>query len=201
MTDRARRLLPALAVGVFVAAAVLVAGFVLARAFDGGPATDGSFHLTEPGVYEESADAANADLTGAALPDIALTDASGAERHLSEFRGTPLVVNFWFSTCAPCKRELREFATVDAELGDAVQFVGVDPFDVVEAMQRFADERGVEYPLWRDVGFDLADELRIVAYPVTLFVDADGRIVRQTGELDAERLRAHVTELLTGDRS
>ena len=50
------------------------------------------------------------------------------------------------------------------------------------------------YELLRDPGFELADELEIVAYPVTLFVDADGRIVDRTGPIDSAELRARIAE-------
>ena len=62
-------------------------------------------------------------------------------------------------------------------------------------MERFAAERGVQYPLWRDTNFALTNELEIVGYPVTLFVSPEGRIVRQTGEIDGEELRAAIEEL------
>ena len=71
---------------------------------------------------------------------------------------------------------------------------------LVDAMESFASERGVTYDLLRDTGeysddVLLSDELGIVGYPVTLFVDADGRILRQTGEIDADELRSAIEEL------
>ena len=195
MTERARTWLLAVAAGVVVAVAVVAAGFWLATVIDDTPEPDGTFVLDEPGIFEQPTDAINADVTGRQLPDIALTDADGNERRLDEFRGRPLVVNLWFSTCGPCKRELRDFAEVHADIGDEIQFVGVDPFDTVEAMERFAAERGVQYPLWRDTNFALTNELEIVGYPVTLFVSPEGRILRQTGEIDGEELRAAIEEL------
>ena len=176
-------------------AAVLTTLAVLDR---DAPAVDGEFVLDEPGIFQEPADDVNADSSGDRLPDVPLADAAGAPVRLDEYRGAPLVINFWFSRCAPCRRELRDFATVHAELGDRIQFVGVDPFDTVDAMLAFAEERGVTYDLLRDTGDDgrlLSDELGIVGYPVTLFVDAEGRILRQTGEIDADELRTAITEL------
>lgn len=186
-------------------AIVAVAGFVAAIATllvvgEDGTDVDGEFVLDEPGIFQEPLDEVNVDATGVRLPDLALSDPSGTAVSLDRYRGAPLVVNFWFSRCAPCRRELRDFATVHAEVGDRVQFVGVDPFDTVEAMVAFAAERGVTYDLLRDTGEHsddrlLTDELEIVAYPVTLFVDAEGRILRQTGEIDATELRAAIEEL------
>ena len=164
------------------------------------PRVDGEFVLDEPGVFQQPLDDVNGDTAGDRLPDVQLSDAAGEPVPLARYRGAPLVVNFWFSRCAPCRRELRDFATVHAEVGDRVQFVGVDPFDTVDAMTSFAEERGVSYDLLRDTGEHsddrlLTDELGLVGYPVTLFVDADGRILRQTGEIDAAELRAAVAEL------
>jgi peroxiredoxin len=195
MTDRARTRVVAALVAFVVAGAVVAGGFALAAAVGDDHEPDGSFVLDEPGVHQQPFDDVNRDSSGDRVPDTALTDADGVVRRLSEFRGTPTVVNVWFSTCVPCRRELRDFATVDLELGGAVQFVGVNPFDDVDTMVRFAGERGVEYPLWRDVERAFSDELGIVGYPVTLFVTADGEIVRQTGELDADELREAVEEL------
>lgn len=195
MTERARTYVIASSVGLVVAAAVVLAGFWLGGAFEPSQRTDGSFVLDEPGVFQQPADDINADVTGERLPDVALVDTDGTERRLSEFRGRPVVVNLWFSTCAPCKRELADFAEVHAEVGDEVAFVGVDPFDTIEAMTAFAADRGVEYDLWRDPDFALTNALEIIGYPVTYFVSADGVIVRQTGELDADELRQAIEEL------
>src|SRR5690606_31620229 len=132
------------------------------------------------------------------LPPVTFKDATGAARSLDEFRGTPLVVNNWFVNCPPCARELADFAAVDAELeaaGRQIQFIGVNPQDSAERMTEFAAERGVEYELWRDPERTFGVELNIAAYPVTLFVDADGNVVRQVGEIDAAGLRAAIDEL------
>lgn len=195
MTERARTYVIAATIGLVVAGAVVLAGFWLGGAFEPSQRTDGSFVLDEPGVFQQPADDINVDVTGERLPDVVLYDAGGDERRLDEFRGRPLVVNLWFSTCAPCKRELADFAEVHAEVGDEVAFVGVDPFDTVDAMTSFAAERGVEYDLWRDPDFLLTNALEIIGYPVTYFVSADGEIVRQTGELDADQLRQAIDEL------
>lgn len=177
-----------------MAAISLFGGVWLARAIDAGPAVDGEFVLDQPGVFEQPFDDVNADVAGQLVPAVDLLDRDGRSVQLADYGGQPLVVNFWFSRCVPCRRELRDFAAVHTEVGDRVQFVGVDPFDTVDAMEQFAHERGVEYDLLRDDG-TLSNELGIVGYPVTLFVSADGRILRQVGEVDAETLRSLIEAL------
>lgn len=192
-----QRLISIAIVAIAGAAAVVATLAVLDR---DAPPVDGEFVLDEPGIFQQPLDDINADVSGERLPDVLLSDVSGTPVSLESYRGAPLVVNLWFSRCAPCRRELRDFAAVHAEVGGTVQFVGVDPFDTVDAMVEFAEERGVRYDLLRDTGEHsgdrlLTDELGIVGYPVTLFVDAEGRILRQTGEIDADELRAAIEEL------
>lgn len=195
MTDRARTRLLAAVVAFAVAGGVVAGGFALAAAVGDDHEPDGSFVLDEPGVFQQPLDDVNEDSSGDRVPDTALVDADDVVHRLSDFRGTPTVVNLWFSNCIPCRRELSDFAAVDAELGGSVQFVGVNPFDTPDAMERFAAARDVEYPLWRDPERAFSDELGIIGYPVTLFVSSGGEILRQTGEIDADELRAAIEEL------
>jgi thiol-disulfide isomerase/thioredoxin len=110
--------------------------------------------------------------------------------------GQPLILNFWYSTCAPCKKELPDFATVHAELGDRIRFVGINPYDVPEVNESFARDRGIRYELLRDVADRFGSEVGIATAPFTLFVQADGTIQRQAGLLDETTLRQYAEELL-----
>jgi peroxiredoxin len=182
-------------------AAGLVGGWALNRAVL-GDSRDGDevgeveeVVLDEPGEYQEPVDGENREVDGERLPDVALSNSAGLEIPASSLAGQPLVVNLWYSTCIPCKRELGEFAAVHRELGDRVRFVGVNPFDSVEVMERFASDRGVGYELLRDETSAFVNALGVVNFPVTLFVDADGVIVAQTGEIDGDELRARIGEL------
>jgi peroxiredoxin len=140
----------------------------------------------------------NADVQGDPFPQVVLLDRDGNEVSTADLLGQPLVVNLWYSTCAPCAKELPEFAEVDAETDDA-RFIGVNTLDSTEVMERFAGERGVEYDLYRDEFAELADAIGATAMPITLFVTSDGTIVEQTGPLDADELRAKIADLLASD--
>jgi peroxiredoxin len=148
--------------------------------------------LDTPGEYEVSAEGLNADNLGATFPDVMLVAADGTEVPTSALVGQPLVVNLWFSTCPPCIREMPDFAEVHAELGASVRFVGVNPLDDAATMVAFAADRGVGYDLMRDPSSELVEALGVTAFPATVFVDAAGSIVLQTGVLTAAQLRAHV---------
>ena len=138
----------------------------------------------------------NDDVRGAPLPIVDVGDRDGNVVSSASFVGEPLVVNFWFSTCPPCARELPDFAEVHAELGDEVRFIGINPEDSVQAMERFAGERGVEYELFLDDTREFTDAIGAAAFPITLFVTPEGGIVSQTGAIDADELRTEIAQLL-----
>jgi peroxiredoxin len=190
-----RAVLGAGAAGVGAATLAVFGGTWFAGALDDEPEVDGEVVLDVPGVYQQPLDDVNAEVAGELVPDVAMVDVDGASVRLADHRGTPIVINLWFSNCPPCRRELADFAAVHAEVGDRIHFIGIDPSDTVDAMQRFASERGVEYDLWRDPDRDFTTAIGVVAFPVTLFVDEAGRILRQTGEIDADGLRAAIDEL------
>lgn len=181
-------------VGIAAALASVLAGLLLHEVRADDERYDGEFVLDEPGVYDQPISSINRDVTGDRLPDAALEGAGGAPASLAGAAG-PMVVNVWFSSCDDCRAELAAFAMVHAEVGDAVRFVGVDPFDTDDAMAQFAAARGVSYELLRDPERAFTTALGIVAFPATLFVDADGVIVRQTGVLTEADLRATLAEL------
>jgi len=147
--------------------------------------------LDEPGEYLEPTGSTNPPLPTDRLPALTLSDAAGQPVAL-EPDGRPMVVNLWFSTCAPCAKELADFAAVEADVGSEVRFVGVDPFDTPAAMTKFAAERGVTYELLRDPDESLGQALGVVAYPVTLLVAADGTILDATGPMSGDVLRARI---------
>ncbi len=192
---------PRLLVGSLLAAVAVIGVFLWTQRSDGDTAnTDVDATLQDPQAVVTYPDdgLGNDDVQGEPFPDVVLADRNGDEVTTSDLLGEPLVVNLWYSTCAPCAKELPHFAEVDAETDD-VRFVGVNMLDSVEVMERFAGDRGVEYDLLRDEFAELADAIGATAMPITLFVTSDGTIVEQTGPLDADELRAAVAGLLAAE--
>jgi peroxiredoxin len=186
-----------LAVSLAIAAVIgVVGGLVWAQASDDDDQVDAVLSDPQGVVTYPNDGLGNTDVEGDPMPIVMLADADGNEVSTAEFLGDPLVVNFWFSTCPPCAKELPDFAEVHAEVGDTVRFVGVNTIDSVEVMERFAGERGVSYELYRDDYAEFTDGIGASAFPVTIFVTSGGVIVAQTGALDADELREHVDELL-----
>lgn len=129
---------------------------------------------------------------GATLPDTALTVLGSDERlDTSELRGTPAVINFWATWCPFCIEEMPDLERVHQELGDRVQFVGVDREDVTDKALRLAQETGVTYTLVEDPDGSFFRAVEGLGMPTTLLVAADGTIAhRQSGPVTAEQLRS-----------
>jgi thiol-disulfide isomerase/thioredoxin len=116
---------------------------------------------------------------------------------LSSYRGTPLIVNFWASWCAPCVKEMPDFQRFSAEHGGDAPLLGVNVQDAPANAEGFVDSLGITYDLAIDPAGELYSEVRGFGMPTTLFVDAQGTIVyRHTGPLDAEDLRRLANEHL-----
>ncbi|MEY2973721.1 MAG: hypothetical protein RIR49_141 [Actinomycetota bacterium] len=149
--------------------------------------------LDEPGEYQQPVDATTPAADRAdAFPAVDVLTADGRVVSTAALIGTPLVVNLWFAACPPCQREMPDFASVDAATGDSVRFIGVNPIDDPERMLAFAASTGVTYDLFRDPDAALTDALSTVAFPLTVFVAADGTIVGRDGVLDATRLAERI---------
>lgn len=164
---------------------------------DTSTSADDDITMTSAGAVQDPTIGTNAAVTGTPLPVVDIEDNNGNTISTGDLIGQPLIVNLWFSTCGPCKKELPEFAAVHADLGDEIRFVGINPSaDSPETNQEFAHERGVTYELLRDPNGAFTDEVGVTEFPVTLFVRVDGTIARQTGALDEDTLRRYAQELL-----
>ncbi len=186
-----------LAVSLGVAVVVSVTGgWLLSSDDSSGIAADDQVSYNSAVVAQIPSIGTNAQVEGDPLPDITVQDNDGNDVALRSLIGTPLIINFWYSTCGPCKVELSGFGKVHAELGDQIRFVGINPSDTPEVNVSFAADRGVRYELLRDPDGAYSDAVGIATAPVTLFVAADGTIVRQTGVLDEAELRQYAEQLL-----
>jgi thiol-disulfide isomerase/thioredoxin len=138
-------------------------------------------------------------------PVFALEDAEGKSRSITEWDGKTLVINFWATWCAPCRREipmLNGLSAARASQGVAVIGIAVDLRDKVLP---YAKEVGIKYPLLigEEGGLDAASAFGLgsIGLPTTVFVDAKGRIVTaHLGELHADQADLIVDTILDVNR-
>ena len=124
------------------------------------------------------------------VPEFTLTDREGEPRSLSHWAGKSLIVNFWATWCAPCRREIPLLQKIERErAGQGFQVVGI-AVDVRDKVLQYADQMKIQYPLLigEQDALDAATAFGVdaIGFPFTVFTDARGRvIVAHMGELTA----------------
>jgi thiol-disulfide isomerase/thioredoxin len=139
------------------------------------------------------------------LPEtITLPDSNGKMHRLAEYRGRPLVLNFWATWCEPCRREIPLLTALHRQYGNDVRIVGV-AVDFQKDVLRYALAKGINYPLLMGEKDGLAAVNALgmeTAFPFTVFADAHGDIVAvKVGELhadDAQMILGKVTAVDAG---
>ncbi len=96
---------------------------------------------------------------------------------LSDFRGTPVVLNFWASWCTTCKEEQPLLESAWRRYKGQVQFIGLSHLDQDKNARAWLQCYDVTYPNAPDLGGKAYNAYRIQGVPETYFIDADGNIV------------------------
>jgi len=127
-------------------------------------------------------------------PDFTVTDEQGSTYRLSDFRGKPVVLNFWASWCPPCREEMPEFDKVHEELGDEVQFMMVNLTgsrgETVATGSYYIYMEGFGLPVYYDTLYEAGAAYNISSIPVTFFIDAQGNLVSDArGAVSEAKLR------------
>jgi thiol-disulfide isomerase/thioredoxin len=134
------------------------------------------------------------------LHDFTLHDLDDQPRSIMEWSGRSLVINFWATWCAPCRREMPLLQSLHDERNDgSLQVIGV-ALDNLEDVSRFVTETGVTYPiLYGEQDAATAAESfgdNFIGLPFSAFVAPGGEILALwTGEVRADDLRRLVTEM------
>jgi thiol-disulfide isomerase/thioredoxin len=120
----------------------------------------------------------------------------GTAASLAAYRGKPIVVNFFSSTCGPCRTEMPALERVHRTLGEQVTFLGLDVQDTVEGGKAFIDTVGITWELGRDPdGAVLQGLVRVLGLPTTVVLDRDGRIAfTHLGPLDVPGLTGELRD-------
>jgi thiol-disulfide isomerase/thioredoxin len=121
------------------------------------------------------------------LPDFSLPDLEGHPHRLADWRGGPLVVNFWATWCEPCRREVPLLRQLRREnSANKLEIVGI-AIDHADSVRNYAKELGMEYPILvgEQGGLEAVAAFGMdTVLPFTVFADPQGRIVTlKIGEL------------------
>jgi len=126
--------------------------------------------------------------------DGAYTTLDGSTTSAVAYRGTPVLVNFFASTCQPCLKEMPALEQVKQEAAGKVRFVGIDVGDTVAATRSFVEAVGVSWDIGRDPDGTLAASVGSSGLPTTVVLDTEGTVVfNHRGALDLAQVRAELT--------
>ena len=150
--------------------------------------------VATPDTEEPQAAAATEESSAlpAQLPDFTLGDLEGKPRSILSWPGKSMIVNFWATWCAPCRREIPLLRELQKQHGpEGFQIVGV-AVDLREDVVKYAQEIGIDYPvlIGEQDGLDAVNKFGqgSIGFPFTVFTDNQGRIVLfHLGEIRKEQ--------------
>ena len=124
----------------------------------------------------------------------------GSSLSLSDLEGRPVVLNFWYPSCPPCRLEMPDLEAASIKhAANGVEFVGIQSLvlDTVEDGQQFIDEFGITYAVGPDADGEILVDYEVSGFPTTIFLNKDHQVVRKwSGILDAEKLDELIAEAL-----
>ena len=131
---------------------------------------------------------------GNRAPAFTLRNLDGKEVSLSDFRGQPVLINFWYTGCAPCREEMPVFEQIyqaEKEAGFVILAINAgSPFEPsVDAIPPFMEEFGLTFPVLLDNNGEAGRTFNVQGYPTSYLLDGNGIIVaRWIGSLPTEDL-------------
>ena len=131
-----------------------------------------------------------------------LEDMNGNTVNLADYRGRPLIVNFWATWCGPCKHEIPAFVELVEKYKDqGFTVLGISVDDAPEDLRSFAEEHGMNYPVLVGLGHDDLQEQygAHIVVPVSWFVRPDGTVyLKWLGTNSPDWFETQVKALLDG---
>ena len=164
-----------LAVGVLVMGAVALALWLALRGESLG--TGDAFGPADLPRYLNPGQRPVAVATGALAPDFELETLDGGRFRLSDWRGHPVVLNFWASWCPPCRREIPVLVRLQHQYREAGLVVaGVNIEEARRSAAAFRDEFSIDFILPMDFGGGVTRRYEVVGPPNSIFIRPDGVI-------------------------
>ena len=171
------------------------------RGRDGGTGSS-EFGIVELPAGANTTGASPSTDVGRAAPDFVLQGPDAGTVRLSDFRGQPVLVNFWASWCTPCRQEMPEIVRAqDAHANDGLVVIAVDLQEDAGTVRQFADDFGMRFPIAIDRSGEVGDAWRIggpiEGIPSSYFIDADGIVrARVFGPMDEQTLAENLETVL-----
>jgi len=114
---------------------------------------------------------------GERAPDFQLSNLEGQPISLSDFRGNPILLNFWATWCGPCRQEMPLIQGIfEEQTNENLVILAVNIGENSAAVKNFMQSGNYSFPVLLDTDQDVALEYNVRAIPTTFFIDKDGII-------------------------
>lgn len=131
-------------------------------------------------------------------PDFTVYDKEGNPVRLSDFKGKPVVVNFWTSWCVYCKEEMPDFERLYKENPD-VQFMMINAAgeqDIRSEAEKVIKDGGYTFDVFYDNDQSALFSYYVTSFPTTVFVDSEGNFAgRANGMLNYDTVKAVLAKM------
>ncbi len=132
----------------------------------------------------------------APAPDFELVSLSGETFQLEDYRGKPVLLNFWATWCAPCRLEMPAFQSRYEEHAGELAIVAVNNAESPSDVQAFVDELGLTFDILLDPDAAVQRLYLVRGYPTSFLLDADGIIrVQHVGLMTEDQLDGYLQEI------
>lgn len=110
-------------------------------------------------------------------PEFTLLLLDGSSASLSQWRGQPVVLNFWASWCAPCRAEMPELQRAHEHQQDAgLVVLGINQGEDAATVSAYRQQLGLTFPALLDRRAGVSEQYLVKSLPTTFFIDRNGVI-------------------------
>jgi peroxiredoxin len=113
---------------------------------------------------------------GKPAPDFELSTLEGKTVHLSDYKGHPVLVNYWATWCPPCREELPLIQERQAQFSPDLVVLAVNAGEDSATVKNYIGKQGLTFPVLLDPDWKVEALFGIMAYPTSVFIDRNGVI-------------------------
>lgn len=137
---------------------------------------------------------------GTSAPDFNLKDLNGEIVTLSDYFGTPIMINFWATWCTPCVSEMALIDEYTTLYEGELIVLEINAGELEAEVREYLDQYDLHMVFLLDPSSSLASKYYVAGYPTSVFIDEDGFIqVKYAGELDESELTSYLEEIGVGE--
>jgi thiol-disulfide isomerase/thioredoxin len=150
-----------------------------------------------PGGWSTRDVGVGADGEIAAPNDIGYSTFAGESRVIAPSSVTPMVINFFASTCAACVEEMPVLEAAHEHYGDQVEFLGLAVADRADEARALVERAGITFPIGQDRDGSAIGEFGGTVLPMTVVITSDRRVAAvHRGKISGPQLRRIVDDLV-----